>query len=225
MERYNQHAGYRLFSGFIALTNVCLQLILVSYLFHLALDPLWGIALFFAALYLTDLINGFVHLVMDHQDDYTSLVGPLVASFHLHHKIPVYRRRPLILVYIVESGIKIWLVLYLILVWTLLHFGSPWPPLSYLLILIGVLSSVAEVSHYLCHSSRSPLARWLARLGLLLSKQHHADHHTLDNRNYAFLNGWSDPLLNVIAAHFFSGYKQNTDLHYLHYEPADLTRR
>jgi hypothetical protein len=86
---------------------------------------------------------------------------------------------------------------------------------------IGIISSIAEVSHYLCHSSTSALAGFLGNCGLLLSKRHHARHHLQDNSYYAFLNGLTDPLLNRIAAVFYKGYKHNTDLHYARYDGAE----
>lgn len=93
------------------------------------------------------------------------------------------------------------------------------------LVYIGILSSVAEVSHYLCHSSTSAVADFLGKVGLLLSKHHHAKHHLRDNCNYAFLNGFTDPLLNRIAAAFCKGYKNNTDLHYANYISEDSENR
>jgi sterol desaturase/sphingolipid hydroxylase (fatty acid hydroxylase superfamily) len=99
------------------------------------------------------------------------------------------------------------------------------PIVSYTLVYIGILSSFAEVSHYLCHTSTSALAGFLANIGLLLSKRRHARHHLEDNSNYAFLNGFTDPLLNLIAARFYKGYKHHTDLHYVNYSCADSESR
>jgi hypothetical protein len=50
-----------------------------------------------------------------------------------------------------------------------------------------------------------------------MSKRHHARHHLADNVDYAFLNGLTDPLLNVIAKKLYPGYKDTTDLHYAAY--------
>jgi len=38
-------------------------------------------------------------------------------------------------------------------------------------------------------------------------------HHRLDNVNYAFLNGMTDPLINWIAAVYYHGYQKTTDQH------------
>ena len=88
------------------------------------------------------------------------------------------------------------------------------PVLLYALVYTGILSSVAEVSHYLAHNSLSPTAAFLARAGLLLPKRRHARHHIEDNVSYTFLNGVTDPLVDMIAGKYYAGYKNGTDLHY-----------
>ena len=102
------------------------------------------------------------------------------------------------MIYFNESGPKFWLLPYLASVIALSYLGANEVLLT-LLIYIGILSSVAEVSHYLCHNSKATWVRHLQDLGLLLSKKHHNHHHDDDNKNYAFLNGMSDPLINYIA--------------------------
>jgi hypothetical protein len=150
---------------------------------------------------------------MDHHAHYLGWTGPLTAAFHLHHKTPRYQDKALVAVYIHESGFKLWLPVYLGAVLALAFQPGLPPALLRLLALVGVLSSVAELSHYLCHNSHARWARALATAGLLLSKRRHARHHREDNVGYAFLNGWSDPLLDLLARRFFRGYKQGTDLH------------
>ena len=173
---------------------------------------------------LADFVNGLVHLYMDSNDRYDSLAGPLVANFHLHHKTPRYEPHPLPVVYFIESGSKVWLVPCLTGVALLTMVDGISPLLLLVLVYTGILSSVAEVSHYLCHTSASPLAGFLGNCGILLSKRHHAAHHRQDNVSYAFLNGITDPILDRIAAKFAKGYKNHTDLHYAAYEGAGESR-
>jgi sterol desaturase/sphingolipid hydroxylase (fatty acid hydroxylase superfamily) len=154
---------------------------------------------------------------MDNNDRYDSPAGPLIANFHLHHKTPRYTPHSLPLVYFIESGFKVWLAPCLTIIALLAWLDWLPPLLLHLFVYTGILSSIAEVSHYLCHNSASPLAIFLGNCRILLSKRHHAVHHLQDNVNYAFLNGFSDPLINAIAARFYKGYKQNTDLHYATY--------
>ena len=58
------------------------------------------------------------------------------------------------------------------------------------------------------------MVKFLQKYNILLSPSHHRYHHSHDNMNYAFLNGLSDPLINIIAKKMkFTGYKNNADQH------------
>lgn len=225
MARFNGRRRYQIFSAGVAIANIVLQLLLLVHLFALPGTLLWQPLLVLVALFVADFINGLVHMIMDHSDRYNSIAGPLIANFHLHHKIPRYQDHSLPLIYFNETGSKVWLVPVLGAVLALTTVVGVSPYLLTLLIYVGLLSSVAEVSHYLCHNSTAPAVTFLAACGLLLPKRHHARHHLYDNQNYAFLNGWSDPLLNRIAAASFPGYKGTTDLHFATYVPPDGEKR
>ena len=54
---------------------------------------------------------------------------------------------------------------------------------------------------------------WLQSKRILLYKPYHLQHHRDDNIQYAFLNGMTDSLLNIIARYCFKGYKNHADLH------------
>ena len=88
-------------------------------------------------------------MFMDSNDDYDSPAGPLIAAFHLHHKTPLYKKNNILLVYFNESGAKNWLVGYLLIAVILISTSPIHPVLSYIMVYFGILSSVAEVSHYL----------------------------------------------------------------------------
>jgi sterol desaturase/sphingolipid hydroxylase (fatty acid hydroxylase superfamily) len=175
------------------------------------------ILVFFLAYIATDFINGLVHMYMDNNDDYSSPAGPLIASFHLHHQTPPYRPRNILLVYFNETGSKIWLVAILGAGAVLVRAGTISPVLAYMIMYFGVLSSVAELAHYRCHIRESKLTRFFGGTGLFISKRHHSRHHQEDNVNYAFLNGRSDPVLNLIARIVYPGYKNTTDRHFALY--------
>jgi sterol desaturase/sphingolipid hydroxylase (fatty acid hydroxylase superfamily) len=213
------------FGHLVSTANIALQLYLLYRIWPLSIGPAWQLLALVSAYLLTDFINGLVHMYMDNNDRYDSIDGPLVANFHLHHKTPVYKKHNLLVVYFTETGSKVWLMGYLLLVLALQAVFNLNGTILYTLVYIGILSSVAEVSHYLCHSSTAPVAMFLARIGLLLSKRHHAPHHLRDNNGYAFLNGFTDPLLNLIAAACCKGYKQHTDLHYANYVATDTESR
>lgn len=224
MERFNSRKAYRWFGTGVATANLTLQLLLLWQLRDAQLSALGLFLALLAAWVLTDFVNGLVHMYMDANDRYDSVAGPLIANFHLHHRTPRYTPRSLPAVYFVESGSKVWLAPCLAALLILSAFGLIGPWLLHMLVFTGVLSSVAEVSHYLCHTSSSPLARLLGNSRILLSKRHHAAHHLHNNVSYAFLNGLTDPLLNIIAARLSPGYKRNTDLHYATYEAGEASR-
>ena len=200
MDRYTCQSRYKVLGAAVSIINISLQMYLVYRIWPQSIGAVWQIFALLTAYLLTDLINGLVHMYMDNNDRYNSLAGPLIANFHLHHKIPQYKKNNLFIVYFIETGAKIWLAGYLLLISFTQGLFEVNSVIAHTLVYIGMLSSVAEVSHYLCHNSTSAIAGFLGDTGLLLSKRHHARHHLQDNANYAFLNGCTDHLLNRIAA-------------------------
>lgn len=182
---------------------------------------------FVAAYVLADFVNGLAHMYMDNADDYEAPWGSLVAAFHLHHRTPVYKIKPLIGVYWHESGSKIWLALLQVILVPLVWTGGVSGAAAWGLFYFSVLSSIAEVSHYLCHvTTANGFERFLGRAGLLMSIRYHARrHHTGDNINYAFLNAMTDPLIDLIAKRLYVGYRTTTDTHYAFYTGADTSNR
>ncbi|MGB4600567.1 MAG: hypothetical protein WBI04_11425 [Trichlorobacter sp.] len=116
MALYTSRPRYALFGHLVATANISLQLYLLYRVRPLSIGPLWQLAALVSAYLLTDFINGLVHMYMDNNDRYECIDGPLIANFHLHHKTPLYKQRNLLLVYFMESGSKVWLVCYLLLV-------------------------------------------------------------------------------------------------------------
>ena len=225
MELYEKKSVYKLIGKAVSVTNVSLQVYLLYLVLPLSLG--WPFQLFslLIAYVAADFLNGLVHMYMDNNDSYDSPAGPLIAAFHLHHKTPLYKKNNIALVYFNESGAKNWLVGYLLIAAVWIRSASLHPVIAYIVVYVGILSSVAEVSHYCCHVVDSGVTRYLRYAGLFLSKKHHAHHHLRDNVNYAFLNGLSDPLLNAIARTFFRGYKSTTDLHYATYAGSGTANR
>jgi hypothetical protein len=225
MARYEQLRGYRVVTMVVSFVNVSLQLLLIGLVLPQSIGLGLQLLAVVVAYALADFVNGWVHLYMDNSENYESLTGPFFAAFHLHHRTPRYRSRALMLVYYQEAGSKLWLAFVeIIMVLTI------WPGIisgvfAYLMLYFAVLSTVAEVSHYLSHKPPTKLGRVLGRLRILLPNAYHARHHREDNVQYAFLNGMSDPLLDLIARRFYSGYKHTTDLHFATYGGADTKNR
>ena len=224
MELYESKKSYKFLGRFVSITNISLQIYVLSRVLTLAIGFWWQIVSVITAYLITDFINGLVHLYMDANDQYDSLAGPLIANFHLHHRTLRYQDNNLLVVYFNETGSKIWLVFYLMAIAILFHLPDSNPVLLYTLTYVGILSSMAEVSHYLCHNSNSAVVIFLMRIKLLLPKREHAKHHLKDNVSYTFLNGLTNPLVNFIAKIFFTGYKNKTDLHYAKYPASNMPR-
>jgi hypothetical protein len=217
MDLYENRSTYRGIGKLVSILVVSLQLLLLYLALPLSLGLPLQILSFLTAYLAADFLNGLVHMYMDNNDNYESPAGPLIAAFHLHHRTPLYKKNPLLLVYFNESGSKIWLVGYLLIAAILIGTASVPPVVSYVLMYIGILSSFAEVTHYCCHVTDSGMTRLINTSGVFLSKRHHARHHLADNVEYAFLHGFTDPILNVISKKLYRGYKHTTDLHYFNY--------
>lgn len=229
MDKYHASLFYKKIGILIAILIIGLQLTTALQFYQGAyqIEPFNLIITFLCAYFLTDFINGLVHLFMDNNTHYTSFLGPLIAAFHLHHVTPRYADKHPLKVYFYESGSKHWLVFYLALLAVIQHIDALPLELNFGLVCIGILSSVAEVSHYWCHNSNSNrgFIKRLQHHGVLLSKKHHRIHHTVDNKNYAFLNGLSDPLINLIANYVYDGYKSDSDLHAKAYQGPQTDNR
>lgn len=229
MERYTRSFVYQNFGILVSSTIILLQVItLFELICHFYPANFLNLMLSFVAAYiLTDFVNGLVHMYMDNNTDYVSVVGPFVASFHLHHKTPQYKNKNPLRIYFDESGTKFWLVVYLCILFIcelILTIPTAW---HLFFVAFGILSSLAELSHYWCHNSRKNqhIISLLQKCYILLPKKHHAKHHLNDNINYAFLNGVTDPIINIIAKYLYTGYKENADKHVLAYQGLQTTNR
>jgi hypothetical protein len=225
MEKYESNKRYAAIRILVSVINVSFQPVLLFMVFQHQIGIASHLLACLCAYVLADLVNGVVHMLMDNDDKYTGFSGPFIAAFHLHHRTPVYKKRNVFLVYFLESGSKVWLAIYFLALAVAMGVMNINPLISYILVYFGIFSCVAEVSHYYAHTPNTPVPAFLARTGLLLSKRYHVKHHMLDNCRYAFLNGMTDPLLNLIAKKFFNGYKMTTDLHYAQYSGKGTSNR
>ncbi len=222
IEKYKNIPWYTRVEFFFSIIIITLQIATMMTLLHQysTTSIVAVVVTLFVSYFLTDFINGIAHLIADNAQNYTSIVGPFYAAFHLHHIKLTYENKHPVKIYFYESGHKIWLVFYLIIIFLAQCFTHLNFCLNLCLVSIGVLSSVAELSHFWCHNKKQAnrFIRLLQKNRILLSMQHHKFHHRKDNINYAFLNGISDPILNIIANRFYSGYKNFSDRHVAAYE-------
>lgn len=229
---YHKNIFYNKFGIVVSIAVILLQVVTVYNLYMLfdsAIDLSFnGLLLsFFLAYVITDFLNGLIHMYMDNNTYYDSFFGPFIAAFHLHHKQPLYKKQNPIKIYFFESGAKLWLPFYLLLVIYMQNYVDLPFGIIFFLVNIGILSSVAEVSHYWCHNANNSnvVISFLQKYRILLSKNHHKHHHVSDNINYAFLNGMTDSLINIIAFYLYKGYKNYADLHVLAYKGLQTNNR
>lgn len=217
MQRYSQskfYPGLERINSFLVLVLQALTLLKLVSTYD-GTRPIVLLATFIVAYVLTDFINGLVHMYMDNNTHYSSLIGPFISSFHLHHSRLRYNYRSALKVYVYESGTKFWLLAYLIALSCVQHTAGLNYSLNLCLVSVGILSSLAEVSHFWCHNAtkKNKIIYRLQKYRILLAKQHHLAHHKQDNTHYAFLNGMTDPLLNKISHYCYAGYKNHADQH------------
>lgn len=222
MDKYNKHYIYNKFGLLISSLVVSMQILCIydlSYNINVDISIIAVCIILINSYILTDFINGIIHMYMDNNTNYKSIFGPFIAAFHIHHQQLSYKQKNPFLVYFAESGSKFWLAAYLIILIYLQNKIDINFYINLLLVTIGIFSSFAELSHYWCHNASidNKTILQLQKARILLSKTHHAKHHTKDNINYAFLNGITDPIINIIAKYLYKGYKNNSDLHVLAY--------
>lgn len=212
MQAYEHQPIYRKVNGLVSYLNFGLQVVLLGLSIISPISDFEHVVLFLLAFVAADFINGLVHLYMDHNAHYDSAVGPFIAAFHLHHDTPRYTDKAIWRVYLDESGYKVWLLGVLLLTLAAQLAGALPAAALVFLTYFGICSCWAEVSHFLCHNSDAQWVKRLQKYWILLPKRHHMQHHRLDNVNYAFLNGMTDPLINRLAQRFGHGYRSSTDL-------------
>lgn len=227
MDRYENRKIYKIFGKFIAVLVVSLQIIIASVVLTNFISLWEHLFSLLVAYFFADFINGLVHMYMDNNDNYEGIAGPLIASFHLHHQKPLYKKNNILAVYFNESGSKIWLAIFQVIAFTIIILFNINALVLHIILYFSILSSIAEVSHYLCHVSNknSKVPDVLRKVGLIMSKRHHGKHHLKDNVNYAFLNCMSDPLINIISKKFYPGYKNTTDKHFTNYKGKGTSNR
>lgn len=222
IEKYNNVVLYQRVEIFIAVAIIALQILTSIKLFqsYSATSMLAIILTIFAAYIATDFISGLVHMMVDNNTNYASLTGPFVAAFHLHHANLIYQNNHPLKIYFYESGHKFWLFFYLLILCAAQFFWRLNFCFNLFLVVIGILSSVSELSHFWCHNGArgNKMIRFLQKNHILLSMKHHKQHHRKDNMHYAFLNGMTDCFLNIIAHHFYRGYKNHSDKHVENYK-------
>lgn len=131
-----------------------------------------------AAFYLADFVSAVFHLVTDRGWG----LPVVVAWFRKHHAAPqtmTFDLMPAV------AGVPLFIVGLLFMPWLLCPFGF--------------FLTFAQIPHYYTHHSAPPAVRWLQRYGIFLRPEKHMGHHGNFDRDFAVLNGASNPLVNWLA--------------------------
>jgi hypothetical protein len=134
----------------------------------------------FAAWLLIDLATGIYHLMTDRGWNFASQV----AMFREHHDTNTmlgFDWQPMV------AGVPVMIL-------------GGWY-LSSFWLAVGSFAVLAQVPHYYAHVPNPPrLVRWLQKVGLAISPEHHAGHHGGEfDTNFCIFTGWADYLLNPVV--------------------------
>jgi plasmanylethanolamine desaturase len=178
-------------------------------------QPLLGLLVPPVALlgYLTsDFTSGLVHWLADRYGSRTTpLLGPkFVVPFRDHHDDPAAISRH---DFVEANGDNCFVALFALVPASFLRVDhAPWLALLVLYVLVlAVGTLLTSMAHGWAHRDDPPkLAKWLARAGLVIAREHHQHHHQGDHlTHYCITTGWLNGVLD--RAGFFRKLEQLFD--------------
>ncbi len=159
-------------------------------------DDVWAMAAATpAAIAAADLVSGLAHWGCDtfFAED-TPVLGPfLITSFRNHHRDPL----AIVGAGAIDNNSAASFAALPILAVGFVPGAPAW--LQWGALVCALALSLTNQIHAWAHAAHVPApVRWLQRIGLLLSPEHHDLHHVSLTTHFAITNGWTNPLLDAI---------------------------
>lgn len=162
----------------------------------------------FLALFVLDLISGFIHIFLDRYDGKNPYIKPVADSFKEHHDNPAGMVKITNLEVLFEVRL-LWFMLTFLVVMNYVLRNSPLSCyvtlFSTLLALIGPLMQVSHrLSHVMVHhtppknSTSFIVLNFLQNNGVLLNPEFHKKHHKINDKHWPIFNGWSSNLIDFL---------------------------
>jgi hypothetical protein len=218
-DSHRMHNSLKLYLALLALS-------VVIYVPSVSVRDLWYVPV---ALFLADVFSSIVHIVLDngncgvltpyladksieeasfirerHPVIYQQSTGfqRTCFEFQKHHQYPsIILNKTFSEVCATIASIT-WSLHLLAL---LFHVVLGWMGSSvfFLCTITTVVGTLSQVAHQSAHASETraahPFIEWCRRWGLLISPASHRVHHRTYDRNFAIVNGWSHPFMNVLV--------------------------
>ena len=163
----------------------------------------------FVALFVLDLVSGFIHIFLDRYNGENPYIKPLADNFQKHHDDPAGILKRTNLEVMSESCTSTWFILaFLVLINYVLR-NSPF--ISYVTLfssLLALIGPYMQVSHRLSHlmvhdpppknSTSFIVLNFLQKNGVLLNPEFHRKHHKINDKYWPIFNGWSSNLMDYL---------------------------
>lgn len=162
----------------------------------------------FVALFVLDLISGFIHIFLDRYNGENPYIKPVADSFKEHHDNPAGMVKRTNLEVLFETRLLWFMLIFLVLINYVLR-NSPF--ISYVTLFSSLLAFIGpfmQVSHRLSHlmvhdpppknSTSFIVLNFLQKNGVLLNPELHRKHHKINDKHWPIFNGWSSNLMEFL---------------------------